>query len=293
MNNQFKTVLCNKDIKQISDFLFLLPLFLVISNETQLLKEQIATVLHSKSPHAIFNIMRWGSTRWSNEINLFLLEEASRIGGGNWVETFSYALLLFPMYFNSIPDLNARNRYRANCIKNIFYYLEVTDTESKAILLKALFSNTDLLHQSFILASEKEASLLFLTLLSVKDLLRQTLQLAHWEFAVPLVNALLHLLNNFPGLSLQSGRGREIKALLLKKALELIVSQRENVSMLAHELLADPQFSNYLQAIFVDPIDQQNYHGIVMSAASFFQPCLPTEGTTTQVPQINSLRSTR
>ncbi|WP_238024161.1 hypothetical protein [Coxiella burnetii] len=209
------------------------------------------------------------------------------------METFSYALLLFPMYFNSIPDLNARNRYRANCIKNIFYYLEVTDTESKAILLKALFSNTDLLHQSFILASEKEASLLFLTLLSVKDLLRQTLQLAHWEFAVPLVNALLHLLNNFPGLSLQSGRGREIKALLLEKALELIVSQRENVSMLAHALLADPQFSNYLQAIFVDPIDQQNYHGIVMSAASFFQPCLPTEGTTTQVPQINSLRSTR
>ncbi|WP_235206090.1 hypothetical protein [Coxiella burnetii] len=63
MNNQFKTVLCNKDIKQISDFLFLLPLFLVISNETQLLKEQIATVLHSKSPHAIFNMMRWGSTR--------------------------------------------------------------------------------------------------------------------------------------------------------------------------------------------------------------------------------------
>ncbi|MDE3400756.1 MAG: hypothetical protein PWK00_07200 [Coxiella burnetii] len=219
MNNQFKTVLCNKDIKQISDFLFLLPLFLVISNETQLLKEQIATVLHSKSPHAIFNMMRWGSTRWSNEINLFLLEEASRIGGGNWVETFSYALLLFPIYFNSIPDLNARNRYRANCIKNIFYYLEVTDTESKAILLKALFSNTDLLHQSFILASEKEASLLFLTLLSVKDLLRQTLQLAHWEFAVPLVNALLHLLNNFPGLSLQSGRGREIKLCYWKKCL--------------------------------------------------------------------------
>ncbi|MFQ6275774.1 hypothetical protein ACLCDG_10440 [Coxiella burnetii] len=49
--------------------------------------------------------------------------------------------------------------------------------------------------------------------------MRQTLQLAHWEFAVPLVNALLHLLNNFPGLSLQSGRGREIKLCYWKKRL--------------------------------------------------------------------------
>ena len=36
----------------------------------------------------------------------------------------------------------------------------------------------------------------------------------------------------------------EIKVLLLEKALELIVSQRENTSMLAYSLLEDPHFSN-------------------------------------------------
>ncbi len=67
----------------------------------------------------------------------------------------------------------------------------------------------ELLHQSFILASERESSLLFLTFLSVMGLLGQTLQLAHWEFSVPLVNALLHLLNNFLGFHCnQEGKGK-------------------------------------------------------------------------------------
>ncbi len=56
-------------------------------------------------PHAIFSMMHWDSTRWSNEINLFLLEEVSRIGGGN----FFLRSTVIPNVLLTVLPLNARD----------------------------------------------------------------------------------------------------------------------------------------------------------------------------------------